>query len=125
MQQSIMKSSILRCINIKLQSKSIVTLINYQSDIYCKYSKIEKSFPKQIIIRHFGIADSIMGFANKKMEQTKENQFEKMIQLMIQSPSWTLKDWKATLESQLNSWITYIPGIGSSAEVTQVKLFKG
>jgi signal recognition particle GTPase len=47
-----------------------------------------------------------------------------MIEVMAKAPSWSLRQWKAMLEDQLGSWMRYIPGMSSSAEVVQVKKFK-
>jgi hypothetical protein len=48
-----------------------------------------------------------------------------MIETMVTSPKWTLRQWKVVLEDQLGSWMMYIPGMGSADEVQQVKTFKG
>ena len=97
--------------------------------------------------RHFGIGDTIMGMATRKVEEgkgafpetrpflvaclaltnpslTTENQFKKMLEMMTTSPKWTLRPWKATMENQLNSWSMYIPGVSSSSEVKEMKHFK-
>ena len=54
-----------------------------------------------------------------------EKQFAKMMQGMIDSPSWTLRHWRSTLEEQLSSWILYMPGASSTNEIVLVKKFKG
>ena len=53
-------------------------------------------------------------------------QFMKMIELMISTPNWTLRPWKTTLESQLNSWVMrLVPGVSSSTEGKEIAKFKG
>lgn len=54
-----------------------------------------------------------------------EKQFVKMMDLMAEAPTWTLRLWRTTLDEQLGSWISYIPGISSSNEMQTVKKFKG
>lgn len=44
--------------------------------------------------------------------------------MMISVPKWTLRPWKTTMESQLGSWTMYIPGVGSSNEMKEMKSFK-
>ena len=66
-----------------------------------------------------------MGFANNKMEQTKEKQFTEMISLMTSVNQWSLRNWRDSIDKQLNSWMMYIPGLSSSGDVEKVKQFKG
>lgn len=35
-----------------------------------------------------------------------------MLDHMLATPNWSLRPWKATLETQLSSWKMYIPGVG-------------
>lgn len=74
--------------------------------------------------RNFGIGDTLMNMATKKVEQGKEKQFTQMLEMMISVPKWTLRPWKTTMESQLGSWTMYIPGVGSSNEMKEMKSFK-
>ena len=53
-----------------------------------------------------------------------EKQFTQMLEMMISVPKWTLRPWKTTMESQLGSWTMYIPGVGSSNEMKEMKSFK-
>jgi len=73
-----------------------------------------------------GIADSMMSYANNKMEGSREKKFAEMIDLMTQQDAskWTLRMWKSTIEKQLDSWTMYIPGISGTNEVQQLKGFK-
>ena len=43
---------------------------------------------------------------------------------MVASPRFTLRKFKDTLGTQLDSWTMYIPGVGSSKEVKDLKLLK-
>ena len=53
-------------------------------------------------------------------------QFGKMIESMASTPNWTLRSWKSTIESQLNSWVMrFIPGMTSSNEGKEISKFKG
>ena len=36
-----------------------------------------------------------------------------MLDQMLATPNWSLRPWKATLETQLSSWKMYIPGVGN------------
>ena len=54
----------------------------------------------------------------------EEKQFTQMLEMMISVPKWTLRPWKTTMESQLGSWTMYIPGVGSSNEMKEMKSFK-
>ena len=85
------------------------------------------SFPivSNVQIRQFGITDTIWGFANDKVEETKQKQFKTMIQLMTSEHEFSLRQYKETLEKQLSSWMMYIPGLGKSADSQQLKQFKG
>lgn len=59
------------------------------------------------------------------MVSTAEKQFSKMLELMISSPTWTLKPWKQVMETQLSSWTMYIPGVSSAPEVKEITKLKG
>eukprot|EP00607_Mallomonas_marina_P009671 CAMPEP_0182420002 /NCGR_PEP_ID=MMETSP1167-20130531/4473_1 /TAXON_ID=2988 /ORGANISM="Mallomonas Sp, Strain CCMP3275" /LENGTH=166 /DNA_ID=CAMNT_0024595345 /DNA_START=162 /DNA_END=662 /DNA_ORIENTATION=- len=65
-----------------------------------------------------------MDMANSRIEGNKDKKFGEMIDLMVKTPKWTLKPWKETMESQLSSWIMYVPGVGTSDEVKNIKKFK-
>jgi signal recognition particle GTPase len=47
-----------------------------------------------------------------------------MIENMAKSETWTLRTWKSTIETQLSSWMMYVPGMSSSDEVKLAKNFK-
>ena len=70
------------------------------------------------------ISDTIMGMAEKSMSGNKEKQFQEMMDMMTSVPKWSLKPWKKTMDSQLNSWMMYVPGVSSSDEVKEIKEFK-
>ena len=53
-----------------------------------------------------------------------EKQFTEMIENMCSSTSWSLKQWKSTLESQLSGWMSYISVLSRSSEMDQLKKFK-
>jgi signal recognition particle GTPase len=42
---------------------------------------------------------------------------------MTQNSKWTYRLWQETIKKQLSSWTMYIPGVSSSAEMTEVKIF--
>eukprot|EP01035_Chromulina_nebulosa_P019429 gene19429-25307_t len=65
-----------------------------------------------------------MGFANNRVEKNKEKQFNKMLNEMVSAEKWNLRHWKQSIESQLNSWVAYIPGVSNSNEMKDVKKFK-
>lgn len=88
-----------------------------------QFSRQAPSF-RMSSLRHFGIADSVMDFANKKMDGKKEDQFKEMITEMSSTPKWTLRPWKASLEKQLSGWTMYLPGVSNSDAVVGVKVFK-
>lgn len=48
-----------------------------------------------------------------------------MLQSMLAKSKWTLRDWKGTLDDQLNSWMMYMPGTKDSAQAKDMKVFKG
>lgn len=48
-----------------------------------------------------------------------------MLETMSSANKWTLKSWRETLDSQLNSWLMYIPGMSTSNEAQEMKKFKG
>ena len=69
--------------------------------------------------RSFGLMETLQATAGSKVNDNREAQFMKMIQLMTTSPKWTLAMWKGTMDEQLNSWMMYIPGMGKQADVEQ------
>ena len=48
-----------------------------------------------------------------------------MIEVMAATPKWTLRPWRTSLETQLNSWAMYMPGMSTSPEIVEMKKFKG
>lgn len=48
-----------------------------------------------------------------------------MITVMAETPKWTLRPWKVTVEKQLNSWSMYVPGQSTTPEMLEMKRFKG
>lgn len=64
-------------------------------------------------VRNFGLMETLQNTATGKVNQNRENQFMKMIDLMCNSPKWTLRMWKSTMDEQLNSWLMYVPGMVS------------
>jgi hypothetical protein len=48
-----------------------------------------------------------------------------MITEMAETPKWTLRPWKSTVEKQLNSWSMYVPGQSNTPEMLEMKRFKG
>ena len=65
-----------------------------------------------------------MGMAEKGLAGSKEKQFAKMLELMTGTTKWSLKPWKTTMDTQLDSWMMYVPGVSSSDEVQEIKGFK-
>jgi hypothetical protein len=63
--------------------------------------------------RCFGLMDTLQNTASSKVNDNREKQFMKMIELMVNQPKWTLRLWKGTMDEQLNSWLMYIPGMVS------------
>ena len=51
-------------------------------------------------------------------------QFEKMVEHMAASPTWTLRSWKQIMEQQLSSWLMYIPGMSSTASAQELTKMK-
>lgn len=74
--------------------------------------------------RNFGVTESIMNTVSGRMDKKKEAQFGEMLKQMADAPKWTLRNWKVTMDSQLDSWTQYIPGVSSSDEMVQLKGFK-
>jgi signal recognition particle GTPase len=114
----LLKSLAIRNISIKQNRNLCSIIINNEA------KKIQNISCINMTIRNFGISDSIMSFASKKMENKKENQFKDMITTMVKSPKWTLRVWRATMTDQLGSWTMYVPGVSSSEEVKEIKNFK-
>lgn len=113
--------------NLSISDRRYIEWFTCRSLITYSQTSITKTVqPKlfQQINRTFGVMDTISNFASKRIETSKENQFSKMIQLMLDSPKWSLRQWKSTIDDQLGSWMQYIPGISSSTEVQQAKKFK-
>ena len=52
-------------------------------------------------------------------------QFEKMVEHMASTPIWSLRSWKQVMESQLSSWLMYIPGMKSTANAQELTKMKG
>lgn len=48
-----------------------------------------------------------------------------MLQMMLTTPSWSLKVWKVTIEEQLGSWALYLPGMKNTPEVKDTQSFEG
>ena len=44
---------------------------------------------------------------------------------MVDSPKWSMRPWRTSIESQLSSWSMYLPGVSASSEIIEVKKFKG
>lgn len=44
---------------------------------------------------------------------------------MVNAPKWSLKNWRLTIDAQLNSWALYFPGVAGSKEIVEIKIFKG
>ncbi len=75
-------------------------------------------------VRNMGITDKLMGMATSRLDKTKEEKFSEMLRLMVDTPKWTLKSWKTTMDSQLDSWTQYIPGVSGTKEMQELKSFK-
>jgi signal recognition particle GTPase len=74
--------------------------------------------------RSFGVMDNVMGFAGKQMEKKRDASFADMIELMMNSPKWTLRHVQGTLDKQLKSWTMYVPGVKSQDQTKAVQKFK-
>lgn len=80
---------------------------------------------QQVTIRSFGvITDTISKMVNNKMESDKEKKFTTLMATMLSGEKWSLRQWKKTMEDQLNSWVMYVPGMRSSAQVQDLTTFK-
>lgn len=66
-----------------------------------------------------------MSFANQRVEQTKEKQFQQMLEVLTTNEDWSLRSWKLAIEKQLSSWLLYIPGLNNANEISKVKGMKG
>jgi len=75
-------------------------------------------------VRYMGVTETLMGKATSVVDGRKEKQFKEMLDMMIVAPKWTLRNWKATMDSQLDSWTMWVPGVSSSNEVKELKGFK-
>ena len=65
-----------------------------------------------------------MNMATKGIHANKDKQFGEMLETMVATPKWSFRPWRATMETQLQSWTMYIPGVGTSAEAQELKNFK-
>ena len=74
--------------------------------------------------RHLAIMDTLTGMAERGMAGGKEKQFAQMLEMMTSTTKWSLKPWKTTMDTQLDSWMMYVPGVSSSDEVQEIKQFK-
>lgn len=75
-------------------------------------------------VRRMSITENLMGKATSVVDGRKEKQFKEMLDAMIKAPKWTLRNWKATMDAQLDSWTMWVPGVSSSNEVKELKSFK-
>lgn len=75
-------------------------------------------------MRHFGVGETMMNMATKGIHANKDKQFGEMLETMVATPKWSFRPWRATMETQLQSWTMYIPGVGTSAEAQELKNFK-
>ena len=75
-------------------------------------------------VRRLSIADTLLNAATSKLGENKDQKFSDMIDKMISTPKWSFRPWRDTMESQLNSWTMYLPGVGSSTEAKELKNFK-
>jgi len=80
---------------------------------------------QQVTSRSFGIiTDTISKMVNNKMESDKEKKFTTLMATMLSGEKWSLRQWKKTLEDQLNSWVMYVPGMRSSTQMQDLTTFK-
>ena len=89
-----------------------------------KMNQYPQTLARTQIVRNFGVTDGFMNAVSGKMEKRKEEQFGVMLKQMADAPKWTLRNWKVTMDTQLDSWTQYIPGVGSSDEMVELKAFK-
>ena len=75
-------------------------------------------------VRCMGVTEKLMNIASSSIEGNKEKKFQEMLNMMIASPKWTLRNWKTTMTGQLDSWTMYIPGVSNSNEIKELKGFK-
>ena len=75
-------------------------------------------------IRHFGVGDTLINMATGRVNANKDKQFGEMLDMMVSTPKWSFRPWRTTMETQLQSWTMYIPGVSSSGEATELKNFK-
>lgn len=54
-----------------------------------------------------------------------EQQFGALLDAMSKANTWSLLDWKTTMDQQLSSWMTYIPGVSNSPQMKDLKSFQG
>eukprot|EP01039_Chlorochromonas_danica_P010055 gene10055-11126_t len=80
----------------------------------------------KIAVRHMGFfSDTITSMTTKTMESSRKKAFDKMLDLMLNSETWSLRVWKATMDEHLNSWMMYIPGVSSANETKELKVIRG
>ena len=79
-------------------------------------------------VRSLAISDTLFGMAKSAMagasDRSKEKQWETLLTSMTSGNKWSLREWKRIIDSQMSSWTMYIPGVGSSNEVKDLKSFK-
>lgn len=79
-------------------------------------------------VRGLAISDTLFGMAKSAVagavDKNKEKQWEVLLSSMTSGNKWTLREWRRIIDSQMNSWTMYVPGVGSSHEVKDLKSFK-
>lgn len=48
-----------------------------------------------------------------------------MVETMVSTPTWTLRNFKKGMDDQLESWLMYVPGVSSSSEIQDMKKLRG
>lgn len=113
-----MKQSMKRCSTSIFRSLTCTRIAGLKSDRHRFHPFLT------IVVRNFGIADTLMDKSTELMGNSKEKQFKDMMSSMTSSPHWTYRSWSKSMEGQLSSWTMYIPGVSSSPEVEELKKFQ-
>ena len=75
-------------------------------------------------IRRLSVGETLLNAVSSGLTGNKEKKFGEMLDMMVSTPKWSFRPWRTTMETQLQSWTMYIPGVSSSADVQEIKNFK-
>ena len=74
--------------------------------------------------RGLSITDSLTSWGTERLAKTKEKNFIEQLQSLSSGKPYSMADWKVSIEGQVSSWRSYIPGVSGSAEMEQLKSYK-